>query len=103
MTTAVSPPLAGIAIVNDIGSFVLVHAKALLEGVKGFVSLFLVPVIFVEGCKNLCLATRSGDSKYIAAGMDNLEQAFDSVDATLNSGVTFDRNCLQHGLTMEKF
>ncbi|KAL3915878.1 MAG: hypothetical protein SGILL_005439 [Bacillariaceae sp.] len=58
---------------------------------------------FVEGCKSLCLATRSRDSKYIAAGMDTVEDAFDTVDSTVNSGVSFDRNRLQHGLTMEKF
>jgi hypothetical protein len=58
---------------------------------------------FEEGCRNLCLATRSRDSKYIATEMDKIEEAFETLDSSVNSGVSFDRNRLQHGLTMEKF
>ncbi|KAL3919467.1 MAG: hypothetical protein SGILL_003738, partial [Bacillariaceae sp.] len=58
---------------------------------------------FEQGCKDLCLATRSRDSQYIATGMDSMEEAFDSVDSLINAGVSFDRNRFQHGLTMEKF
>jgi hypothetical protein len=58
---------------------------------------------FVDSCKNLCLATRSRDSKYITADMSSIDQAFESVESLMNAGTSIDGNRLKHGLTMQKF
>jgi tetratricopeptide (TPR) repeat protein len=58
---------------------------------------------FEESCKNLCLATRSRDSRYISTDMSSIDQAFEKVERLMNSGTSIDGNRLMHGLTMQKF
>jgi hypothetical protein len=58
---------------------------------------------FEESCKNLCLATRSRDSKYIGTDISSIDQAFERVEGLMNSGTSIDGNRLMHGLTMQKF
>ncbi|KAG7351000.1 Cache domain containing protein [Nitzschia inconspicua] len=58
---------------------------------------------FEESCKNLCLATRSRDSKYIAVSGNSIDQAFETVESMMNAGTSMDGNRLKQGLTMQKF
>jgi hypothetical protein len=61
---------------------------------------------FEEMCGELCSATCSRNSMYLAAyggTAFSVEDAFDHAKSVVNSGTSFDGNRLKHGLTMEKF
>lgn len=58
---------------------------------------------FCENCRNLCLATRSRNSKFLTAHRDTVDEAFESVASVISSSTSSASSRIHLAATMERF
>lgn len=58
---------------------------------------------FSEGCRNLCLATRSRHSSYFQCRHGSVTETFERVTNLISSTSSFESTRIQQGITMQRF
>lgn len=58
---------------------------------------------FAENCRNLCLATRSRNSRYLPATEHNFDNVFELAAELVSSSSSSESSRMQLGITMERF